>query len=106
MVKGTGKKGTVISARDMENFEFILDPSTRDMMVNGHQAISQLELWSWLRNYEPEEGRGFMFSSSSNLDRIIEKMESLPNAPGHSGYTMRHLHNAVASHLRTTIQHG
>lgn len=105
----------------MENFEFILDPSTRDMMANGHQAISQLELWSWLRNYEPEEGRGFMFSSSSNLDRIIEKMESLPNAPGHSGssfgYTMRHLHfiaqrgmdayrNEVASHLRTTIQHG
>jgi len=80
----------------MENFEFILDPSTRVMMANGHQAISQLELWSWLRNYEPEDGRGFMYSSSPNLDIISQKMDSLPNSVGHSGssfgFTMRSLH--------------
>lgn len=80
----------------MENFEFISDLHTRKMIANGYQAISQLEMWSWLRNYEPEDGRGFMYSSSPNLDIIVQKMDSLPNSVGHSGssfgFTMRALH--------------
>jgi len=85
----------------MENFTFIRDMHTRNMIENGYQAVSQLELWSWLRNYEPEDGHGFMFSSSPNLDRITQQMESLPNSVGHSGssfgYTMRNLH-FIAKH--------
>ena len=47
------------------------------------------------KTYEPEEGKGFMWSNHPNINNIGIKMESLPNPPGHSGgsfaFTMRHL---------------
>ena len=79
----------------MTDFNFISNAHTRNMVSNGHAAVSQLELWSWLKNYSPDEGDGFMFSDHPNVIRILEKMESLPNPPGHSGgsfaETMRYL---------------
>ena len=96
--------GAILDAQTlytMLNFEFIRDPHSRSMIQNGYRTISQLELWDWLRNYEPEPGRGFMFSSSPNVDRIMHHMESQPDAPGHSGssfgYTMRNL-EYIAKH--------
>jgi hypothetical protein len=79
----------------MSNFEFIRDTYTRDLVNNGYRTISQLELWDWLRNYTPEPGAGFMFSTSPNIERIMQHMESQPDSPGHSGssfaFTMRSL---------------
>lgn len=77
------------------DFSFISDEFTRNIISNGYSAVNQLELWSWLKTYEPEEGRGFMWSNHPNISNIGNKMESLPNPPGHSGssfaFTMRHL---------------
>jgi len=79
----------------MEDFSFINDSMTRNNMENGHAAVSQLELWSWLKTFEPSENTGFMFSSHPNVTQIGNKMHSLPDSPGHSGcsfaFTMRHL---------------
>lgn len=78
------------------DLSFISDDSTRRMIQNGHAAVSQTELWSWLKNFEPDADKGFMFTRNENLERITEAMESLPDSPGHSGcsfsITMRHLH--------------
>lgn len=80
----------------MQGFEFIKDTHTRHMISNGYQAIDELELWSWLKSFVPKENEGFMWSSDPNIYKIIQKMESLPNPPGHSGssvgFTMRELH--------------
>jgi hypothetical protein len=66
------------------------------MIQNGYTAVSQTELWSWLKDFEPDADKGFMFTRHENLDRITETMDSLPDSPGHSGssfsITMRHLH--------------
>ena len=79
----------------MENFTFIKDIDTRKIMENGYKAVSQLELWSWLKTFEPDEDKGFMWSSDPNVINIGNKMESFPDSPGHSGgsfaFTMRHL---------------
>lgn len=84
----------------MEDLSFISDTHTRAMIQNGHQAITQLELWPWLKTFDPEDG-GFMFSSDPHINMISEKMDSLPNPPGHSGssfgFTMRHL-QFIAKH--------
>jgi hypothetical protein len=79
----------------MTDFSFIRDDLTRSNMVNGYAAVSQLELWSWMKDFEPLDHEGFKWSQHPNVIRIGEKMESLPNPPGHSGFsfafTMRHL---------------
>lgn len=84
----------------MADLSFINDTHSRSMIQNGHQAITQLELWSWLKTFEPGDG-GFMFSSDPRIMMIGKKMDSLPNPPGHSGesfgFTMRHL-QFIAKH--------
>jgi len=71
----------------------------QSMLDNGYDAITQLELWDFVRTYEPENG--YVFSRHPLVKKIIDKMESLPNAPGHSGssfgITMRNL-QFVAKH--------
>jgi hypothetical protein len=85
----------------MTDFSFIRDPHTRHMVSNGYTAVNQLELWKWMKEYIPENDKGFMFSDHPYINRIMAKMESLPNPPGHSGssfaVTMRHL-EYIAKH--------
>ena len=82
-------------------FEFIESIHTRHMIENGYQAVNCLELWDFLSKFDPEEGKGFMFTDCNEINRIGEKMEELPNSPGHSGssfaFTMRHL-QYIAKH--------
>lgn len=78
----------------MTDLSFINDSHLRSMISNGHQAVTQLELWSWMKTFDPND-RGFMFSSDPNVILIGRTMDTLPNPPGHSGSsfgtTMRHL---------------
>lgn len=78
------------------DFSFIPDGTTRACISNGYEAMDQLELWDWLKSFEPAENEGFMWSSDPNVQKIGNKMESLTSSTGHSGMsfaiTMRHLH--------------
>jgi hypothetical protein len=62
-------------------------------LVNAHWAITECELWEWLRTYSPPEGKGFMFSTTPERERIDAKMREQYIAGGHSGssygFTMR-----------------
>lgn len=66
------------------------------MLQDAHQAITSCELWDWLKEFKPEEGKGFMFSSHENLIRIGKAMKY----EGHSGasyaWTMR-----IMQHIAT-----
>jgi hypothetical protein len=79
----------------MADFSFISDQHTRSLVSNGYAAVNQLELLEWLKGFTPKPEEGFMWSSDPNIYLIGNKMESLPNPPGHSGSsfatTMRHL---------------
>lgn len=85
----------------MADFSFISDEHTRSLVINGYNAVNQLELWSWMMSFQPEDNKGFMWSKHPNISMIMQKMESLPDAPGHSGssfgLTMRHL-EYIAKH--------
>ena len=70
-------------------FDFISDSDERRMIENGYQAVSELELWEWLKMYEPDK-YGFMFSSHENISHIGQKMQELPNYPNHSGSSFGH----------------
>jgi hypothetical protein len=78
------------------DFSFIKAEMTRNFIINGYDAVSQLELWEWFKSYTLGENEGFMFNSNPNVTKIGNKMHQLPDSPGHSGssfgFTMRHLH--------------
>jgi len=61
-------------------FEFIPD-NDRIIYVTAFGAITQLELWDYMKNFYEES---FMFSSSSEVVRIYKKIEQLGYS-GHSG---------------------
>jgi len=65
-------------------FEFI-DEGSRLYLVNAHWAISQCELWDWVRTYSPSDRKGFMFSITPEMQRINKKMYEQDIAGGHSG---------------------
>ena len=54
---------------------------------NAHYAITQCELWDWIRDFDPPTGQGFMFCDTPELKRIktamFEHNDSV--AGGHSG---------------------
>jgi hypothetical protein len=60
-------------------FEFI-EKEDRTMYKTAHAAISQLELWDFMK----KETDSYMFSSDTTVSKIYTKIEELGYA-GHSG---------------------
>jgi hypothetical protein len=96
----------------MQDFSFIADEHTRVLVANGYEAVSQLELWGWLRAFEPNPNEGFMWSSDPNITSIGNKMHEINKDIGHSGgsfgFTMRTLHyiarNGIDKYKQLVLQ--
>jgi len=78
----------------MSDFNFVQDANQRIMYQTAFDAITQLELWNFVTNFN--ENGSFMFSSSPNVSKIYNKIEQLGYG-GHSGSsfgcTMRAMQN-------------
>jgi hypothetical protein len=94
-------KKTLLIKNRMSNFigdgqfEFVNDFS-RAYFISAHKTISQCELWGWLRDFEPDPERGFMYTRGvPELDRIKKTLFQDPVNEGHSGasyaITMRNM---------------
>ncbi len=70
-------------------FEEMYDEHECMMLRDAFNAITECNLWSWLKTYTPHANEGFMFSTHPNLDAINLAMRY----EGHSGssyaWTMR-----------------
>ena len=70
-------------------YDFIISESSRIMIKTAIHAITELELWDYLRNFSEE---CFMFTNDERVNKIYKKIEEL-GYEGHSGgsfsYTMR-----------------
>jgi hypothetical protein len=66
-------------------FDFVRDKSTKEFLKSAHRAISLCELWDWMRIYEPQADRGFMWSKTPELDRLNQQMFKDPINSEHSG---------------------
>jgi len=67
------------------SFDYMNNDHMVPYLVNAHWAITQCELWDWLRTYSPVDGKGFMFSTMPEMERINKKMNEQDIAGGHSG---------------------
>lgn len=79
---------TLIMTTSLNTFGFIPE-GQRTMYSTAFDAITQLELWPFMRNFSRES---FMFSSSPEVLRIFNRISQL-GYDGHSGssfgFTMR-----------------
>lgn len=67
-------------------FEYVKDEHTRKMLVNCWQAITLIEMWDFLKNYPVHIP--IMFTKNREINKIINKMNELPNSIGHSGFSI------------------
>jgi hypothetical protein len=90
-------------------YEFI-DPDSRIMYTTVHAALTQLELWDFIKK-DPGSG-GFMYSDAPEVTQIYEKVEKLGYS-GHSGAsfgcilrTMQYIANHGYDHFREEYTKG
>ena len=58
----------------------------RHQMTQMYNAITELKLWNWLSTYNPEEKKGFLWSSHPNIEQITSHRFVVDD--GHSGASM------------------
>lgn len=78
------------SNRGNGTFEYITDQSSRILLVNAFQAITELDMWYYLTR----DIDSFMTDKSKEILIIIKRMHEIEDI-GHSGFsfgwTMRHM---------------
>jgi hypothetical protein len=82
---------------EVVDFSFMKDASSRYYVEDAYKAVSAVDGgWAFLKEFVPEEGRGFMFSRHPMLDQINARLDD-----GHSGasygWTMRQM-EYIAKH--------
>jgi hypothetical protein len=71
------------------DYSSIYETHDAEMLADADNAITECDLWEWLKNYEPEGGKGFMFSQHPNLTRINTAMKYGGHSGASYGWTMR-----------------
>ena len=66
------------------DFSFILDRMSRELAKTSYNSVTALNMWDFFQEFQPEEGKGFMFSSHPKLTELENYIESKYNM-GHSG---------------------
>jgi len=79
------------------NYSELFDENDAGMLEDADKAITECGLWDWLRDYNPEDGKGFMFSNHPNLDRINNAMKYGGHSGSSYGWTMRQM-EYIAKH--------
>ena len=67
------------------------------MLKNMYDAITKRNLWSWLSNFTPEEGKGFMFTFTPEIMAIVTETESDKHSGSSFAFCMRHM-EYIAKH--------
>jgi hypothetical protein len=85
------------------DFESVYSAFETTMLKDAYEAITVCDLWDWMRTYSPEEGKGFMFTSHPNLDRIEKEMKFGGHSGASWGWTMRTM-EAIAKRGWDTVK--
>lgn len=73
------------------NYTNLFDAHEAMMLQDADSAITECNLWDWLRGYTPEEGKGFMFSQHPNLNKIDAAMKFRGHSSSSHAWTMRQM---------------
>jgi hypothetical protein len=74
------------------DFSFRNDKFSESFLDDAYKAVTAADLWDWLRDNPPPEGKGFMFWGHPNLKEIEKHMKLIDGHSGSSyGWTMRNM---------------
>ena len=79
------------------DFSFITDPEWATALESGYRAVDINKLWHWLTTYQPEDNKGFMFSSHPNLTIINDALDYNPHSGASWACMIRNL-QFIAKH--------
>ncbi len=85
------------------NYTDLFEGHEAIMLEDADKAITECGLWDWLRDYTPEENKGFMFSQHPNLDKINAAMKYGGHSGSSYGWTMRQM-EYIAKHGWTLFE--
>jgi len=94
---GIKNNGMITTNKMARNYYDLFEKFDADMLQDADNAITECGLWNWLTEYTPEDGKGFMFSSHPNLDRINNAMKYSGHSGSSYGWTMRQM-EYIAKH--------
>ena len=97
------------------DFSFVDDRSSRNMLSNAYNAITQCELWSWMATYDPS--MGYAFCDAPEIRRISTEMEKESIGRSHSGssfgitmrqmqYIAKHSFDGYRQHFLESLQNN
>ncbi len=63
------------------------------ILKNMYDAITELNLWDWLKTFTPEDGKGFMFTQNNEITQIMlhNKVESDMHSGASFAWCMRQM---------------
>lgn len=85
------------------NYSDLFDVHEAMMLQDADSAITKCNLWEWLRDYTPGDGKGFMFSDHPNLEKINAAMKYGGHSGSSYGWTMRQM-EYIAKHGWTLFE--
>lgn len=110
---------TFVAVRDCD-LSYLNDKWSEDMIRDGMRAIlranedtsiktREINVWKYLSQYSPPDGRGFMFSAGD--DRIVSQVQShmeTGHSGGSMGWTMRQIEfiakNGLPAHRKLFLE--
>lgn len=66
-----------------DDFNWVEDLTTRNMLMNAYYAICNVNAWDWIKSFGDDS---FMWSSDPKIKEIVSSMESL-GYDDHTGFT-------------------
>ena len=85
----------------MSNFDYIVDPDKRIILELGFNAVTELELWGWLKNKYNEENPN-VFILNAIFDFIDKQIKLTTN----EFQDLNIIFREVISHLKYIAVHG
>jgi len=85
----------------MSNFDYIADPNKRIILELGFNAVTELELWGWLKNKYNEDNPN-MFMLNAIFDFIDKQIKMTTN----EFQDLNIIFREVISHLKYIAVHG
>jgi hypothetical protein len=72
--------------------EIFENESSRNLCQDADEAITKCKLWDWLKEFQPKDNEGFLFTNHENISKILNEMKYKNDHSGFSfAWTLRQM---------------
>lgn len=82
----------------MENFDYITDNHTKELVKNAFKAVQKLDLIEFFRLNNPPKNHGFMCWNCPEIDKLVNELENDNHSGSSFAITCRILQQHIRNH--------